>query len=206
MFVQGRIEDRCAGSLLALLAHQPSDQLAEHFWEEPDALGADGAIGLTVELARRFSLHVEGIPLLYNLMLAERHRDVCGDPEDWVGGYIESCGAWADREAGEEDHFDLGAFCALVERSGTRVKGAQRAFLQAWTNRLAEIGPESVTTDDFLRTLVADRERVLKGRDRARLLNSERLVDWGGSSGVGRMDFNWFRARQMLAELHEGLS
>ena len=189
VFVQGLIEDRCSGSLLALLARQPSDQLAEHFWEEPDALGAGGAIGLTVELARRFSLHVEGIPLLYNLMLAERHGDVCGDPEDWVGGYMESCAAWADREAGEEDHFDLDALCALVERSGTRVKGAQRAFLQAWTNRLAEIGPESVAADDFLRTLVADRERVLKGRDRARLLNTERLVDWGGSSGVGRMDF-----------------
>ena len=205
-FVQGRIEDRCAGSLLAVLARNPSDQMAEHFWEEPDAVGAEGSVGLTVELARRFSLHVEGMPLLYNLMLAERRRDLFGDPEDWVSSYRESCSAWADREASEEDHFDLEGLCALVEQSGTRVKGAQRDFLHRWTSRLAEVGPEGVSTDETLRTLVADRERILKGRHRARLVNSERLVDWGGSSGVGRMDFNWSRARAFLAELYEGLN
>lgn len=204
-FIQGRIEDRCAGTLLARLASQPNGEMAEHFWEEPDALGASGTIASTVEIARRFSLHVEGMPLLYNLMLAERRRDLFGDPEDWVAAYSDSCREWGQREASEEHQFDLEALCALVERAGARVNAAQRTFLRVWTNRLAQVGPENASKDDHLRSLIADRERVLKGRHRARLVNTNRLVDWGGRSGVGRMDFNWFRAREMLTELHRGL-
>ena len=205
-FIQGRIEEHCHGTLLAHLAGRPKAGMADHFWEEPEAVGAEGAIPDTVEVARRFSLHVEGMRFVYNLMLAERHKCRFGDPEDWVGQYSDACREWAGREAAETDQFDTQTLWTLVEKTGgTRVRPPQRAFVEAWTNRLAAIGPEEASTDDQIRTLITDRERVLKGRHRARLVNANRLVDWGGESGVGRMDFNWFRAREMLAELHRGL-
>src|SRR5690606_11045627 len=73
-FVQGRIEERCPRTLLAWLAREASANLADALWAEPAALDASDAITAIVELARRFSLHVEGAPLLYNLLLAElRH-------------------------------------------------------------------------------------------------------------------------------------
>ena len=179
--------------------------LADHFWEEPEALGAEERICSTVEVARRFSLHVEGMPLVYNLLLAERRRDVFGDDaKGLVERYTEACQEWAAREAGEDD-FDPWTLWTLVERRGTQVNMAQRRFVETWTARIVRVGPEKASTDGDIRALVADRERVLKGRQRARLANPNRLLDWSGESGVGRLDFNWFRAREMLAELYRGL-
>ena len=39
----------------------------------------------------------------------------------------------------------------------------------------------------------------------SRLANANRLLDWSGSVGVGRMGFRWFRVRQLLTDLHGGL-
>ena len=62
--------------MLAWLVRNGSDSPAENVWDDPDALRAPGSIGDTLELARRFSLHVAGVPLLYNLLVAERRREV----------------------------------------------------------------------------------------------------------------------------------
>ena len=204
-FLQGRIEERCAGTLLARLASRPKPGLAERFWEEPEALGAGGSIAATVEVARQFSLQVEGIRLVYNSMLARRRKDLFGDAEDWVGRYGELWSDWAERESSESERFDPEALWALVAARGTLVNGAQREFVDTWTARVARIGPEAMAEDPDIQTVIADRERRLKGRHRARLANSDRLLDWSGASDVGRMDFNWFRARTMLDELYEGL-
>ena len=204
-FLQGRVEETCAGTLLARLASRPKRGLAEHFWEEPDALGAGGHIASMVEVARRFSLEVEGMRLVYNLMLAQSRRELFEDGADWEDRYVDACAEWAERESSEGDPFEPSTLWTLIEARGTPVNSAQRDFVHAWTARLARVGPEEISTDLDVRALIADRERRLKGRDRARLANPNRLLDWTGESGVGRMDFNWSRARTMLAELHEGL-
>ena len=204
-FLQGRIEDSCAGTLLARLATRPKRVLADHFWEEPDAVGAGGQIASTVEIARRFSLLVEGMRLIYNLMLAEGRRDMVENAEDWVRRYADACAEWAVRESSEDAPFEPSTLWALIEARGLRVSSGQRDFIHAWTARLARVGPEAASTDTDMRTLIADRERRLKGRHRARLANPSRLLDWTGESGVGRMDFNWSQARAMLAELQDGL-
>ena len=68
-FLRGRLEESCAGTLLAWLARNGSDVPAETAWDDPDALRAPASVRETLELARRFSLHVEGMPLLYNLVV-----------------------------------------------------------------------------------------------------------------------------------------
>ena len=175
-----------------------------NYWDEPDAYGGKRSTADVVEVARRFSLHVEGMPLIYNLMLAERRRELFGDADDRIGRYTANCVEWAEREATEEA-FNPKVLWAILESRGTTVRPRQRTFVEAWTSRLAQIGPERVSTDHSVRAMIADRERALKGRQRARLVNDNRLLDWPGGSGVGRMDFNWFRARELLAELKKGL-
>lgn len=207
LFVQGRIEERCTGTLLAHLASRPKEHLADHFWEESEVLSANDRIRSNVEIARRFSLHVEGMPLIYNLLMAEKRRERFGEDADGlVEKYSEACREWAAREADEGADFESRTLWMLLESRGSPVNPVQRRFVETWANRIARIGPHRARTDDVLRTLIADRERVLKGRQRARLANTNRLVDWKGDSGVGRMDFNWFRAREMLGELYRGLS
>ena len=84
-FLRGRLEESCRGTLLAWLAREGSVTPAKSFWDDPHALRAPKRICLLIELARRFSLHVEGIPLLYNLLLA-RHRNA-EHGGDASGGY-----------------------------------------------------------------------------------------------------------------------
>ena len=61
-FLRGRLEERCAGTLLAWLARNGSTAPADHVWDDPDAQRAPVSVRDTVELARRFSLHVAGMP------------------------------------------------------------------------------------------------------------------------------------------------
>ncbi len=204
-FLQGRLEDRCAGTLLAWLAREGSDAPEEGcFWDDRAASMASTEICETIELARRFSLHVEGMPLLYNLLLAERlHTDHGGDDEP-VEQYRIALTEWAARELREEV-YDPASLWAFAASRGTRVPSRQLQFIESWSKRISEIPLNQITEDQSLRDLIANREWQLK-RERARLVNTGRLLDWNGAVGVGRMDFRWHRVRQLLFDLHQGLS
>ena len=205
-FLRGRVEERCAGTLLAWLVWNGSDSPAEDVWEDPDALRAPARIRETLELARRFSLHVEGVPLLYNVVVAERRRDVLASDEDEsIAKFRSDLAEWAAEEAGEERPFEPDALWELVVRRGGRPPYPQRLFVESWSRRIAELDPNRVADDDRLRRLIAERELSLKGA-RARLRNRNRLVDWAPGGGVGRMDFRWFRVRQFMIDLHRGLA
>ena len=112
---------------------------------------------------------------------------------------------WAAREADEDRPFEPDALWQLVVRRGGRLPYPQRLFIESWSRRIAELGPDRVADDDRLRTLVTERELRLKGA-RARLANRNRLMDWTPGVGVGRMDFRWFRVRQFMIDLHRGVA
>ena len=204
-FLRGRLEENCGGTLLAWLAREGSDALHDGgFWDDRAASQASAETRKTIELARRFSLHVEGMPLLYNLLLAERlHSDHGGDEEP-VDRYRAEFSEWATREAEEQD-YDPASLWAFAASRGARMPAPQHRFVESWSKRIAEIPPTRVTEDQSLRVLIANREQQLKGK-RARLVNTGRLLDWNGAVGVGRMDFRWHRVRQLLLDLHQGLS
>ena len=205
-FLQTRIQASCDKSLLAKLVANPRSDWSENLWDEPDAVGAMGDLGKTVKLACRFSLHVEGIPLLYNLMLAEeRSRRYDQDSENsqgWVEDYKERWGRWAEEEA-REAPFDGDELSVWLTGHG-HISRKQERFINAWTERLATIGPQNAKDDNQLRKVIAVREYELK-KGRSRFKNTKRLLHWRGRSGVGRIHFNWPQARQMLLDLHESL-
>lgn len=203
-FLQGRILERCSGTLLAWLAAEGSDAPAEELWEDPDAQRAPSACAGPLEIARRFSLHVEGMPLLYNLLLAERCVGRPGDDRgELVEGYRAQLDEWGQREAVEKP-YDIEELWQFVDGQPTRARPEQRRFVERWADRIREIGADRVAEDDVVRRLVANRESALKG-PRARLVNEARLLDWNGSVGVGRMGFRWSRVRTLLQDLHRGL-
>ena len=204
-FLRGRLEERCTGTLLAWLARNGSATPADSVWDDPDAQSAPAGIRSTVELARRFSLHVEGIPLLYNLVLAEhRHGTFGTDETDTIDEYRARLTEWIDREASESP-YEPDSLWELVARHGVRLPSPQRLFIERWSQRIAELDPGAVSDDALLKKLVRDRELHLKGA-RARFANPNRLVDWRPGTGVGRMDFRWVRVRRLLIDLHRGLT
>ena len=204
-FLQGRLEERCAGTLLAWLAREGSDAPADGcFWDDSAARHAPTDIRDKIELARRFSLHVEGMALLYNLLLAERFRAKHGGDDERIDDYRQEIAEWAAREAVEDSH-DPRALWSFAASRKVRVPGPQRLFVEAWSKRLADIDPATLPDDLELRSLIETRERRLKG-PRARLHNAARLLDWNGRVGVGRMDFRWHRVRRMLLDLQQGVA
>ena len=207
-FVRGRIEERCAGSMLSWLAAHPNAERPDSLWKDPDAMRAGGDLARTVELARRFSLHVEGLPLLYNLMLAEKKCGVFNDDDDdakdWVEAYTEEWSDWTQRES-QEAPFDSSVLWSWLANRYFRPLPAQRQFVDCWTKRVAEGNLYAAKDGHELRRLIENRERKLKG-PRARLANPKRLTRWKGRSGIGRMHFNWPVASQMLIDLHQGLT
>ena len=204
-FLRGRLEEQCSGTVLAWLARNGSDTPADSVWDDPDALRAPDSIRSTVELARRFSLHVEGMPLLYNLLVAERRSDALGtDDADAIDRYRTDLAEWRVREANEPP-YEPDVLWQLLARRGVRLRSAQRLFVERWAQRIAGLEPGAVSGDDSLRSLIYHRELRLKGA-RARLANANRLLDWQPGVGVGRMDFRWVRVRRLLIDLHRGMA
>ena len=204
-FLRGRLEERCAGTLLAWLACMGLDAPSDGcFWDGSAATEANEEIRDAIELARRFSLHVEAMPLLYNLLLAERRVSEHGGNDELVEQYRAELAEWAVREA-EEDRYDPIELWRFVTSRGVRLPSPQRRFVESWSKRLGEIAQDAIADDGSLRALVENRERQLKGR-RARLANPGRLLDWNGRVGIGRMNFRWHRVRQLLLDLHQGLA
>ncbi|MDE3259560.1 MAG: DUF6361 family protein [Gemmatimonadota bacterium] len=205
-FLLGRLQETCTGTLLAWLASNGTDSPAEDSWKDPEALRAPQSIRDTIELARRFSLHVEGMPLLYNLVVAERRRvELSSDEEERIDEFRAGLAEWAGREAEEAQPFDPDPLWELVARRGVRVPHHQRLFIEDWSRRIAELVPDMIADDPQLRATITQRESHLKGA-RARLTSRSRLMEWTPGVGVGRMDFRWVRVRQFLTDLHRGLA
>ena len=204
-FLLGRILERCGDTTLAWLAQEGSNALADTLWDEAAIGHAPADIRRLVELARRFSLHIQGAPLLYNLLLAEMRyasHSFDGDAA-LIDSYRVELAEWAALEA-EEQPFDPDRLWALVMRQGGRLKDPQRRFVETWADAIREHGPEAVADSEELRHLIRRREQQLKGH-RARVINNGRLLDWSGRTGTGRMQFRWPNVRQLLVDLHYGL-
>lgn len=203
-FLRGRLEETCRGTLLAWLAREGSENLADDFWDDPVVQRASRRVLDLVELARRFSLHVEGLPLLYNLLLAGQRFEEQQSSEDEarIELYRTELAEWATREIAEAP-FSPPVLWQFISQTRARLMSPLQRFVEAWSGRVAEIGAANVTDDAELHRLVRLREQKLKG-GRARFTNRGRLLDWSGAVGLGRMSYRWFRVRQLMIDLHRG--
>ena len=218
------LQDRVAQSLpQALLAHLFRQVRAENageadgcrfVWQHPGYAGFAPEHKEQLEHARLFSEVIYGAPVLYNLLLARRvHAGTRAleraDGEEKVADYESRLAKWSR----ELDRSALAAwsvedFWATVARSA-RINHVTRAFVSAWVD-LVKAGVLDVqehgapADDSAAATLVRRREKALKGV-RSRFRNEKMLAEWGGGSGMGRMNYRWPVARRFLRELGEGL-
>ena len=204
------------GTLIARLVQErpagwtDADSMPPAPWA-PEILGllshrADGELRSLLDLAERFSLHIHGANLLYNLLLAE---ETSSDPErfrdDRVAHYRERLEDWADETAsqspfGPQDLLALGQLMAARRRNYT---DRTRTFLQSWCEESRT--PRAVADSKSARALIVQRERRVKqGRARLRPGNLKALNAWSGASGTARMLFRWGNVTTLLQDLYDG--
>ncbi|UEJ81845.1 DUF6361 family protein [Brachybacterium halotolerans subsp. kimchii] len=165
----------------------------------------DGELRTLLDLAERFSLHVHGANLLYNLRIAE---ETASDPErfrdDRVAHFRELLESWADETAASrpfdsEDLLALGQLMAARRRNFT---DRTRTFLESWCEQTRT--PHAVADSTTARHLITQRERLVKqGRARLRPGNLKALNAWSGASGAGRNLFRWPNVVTLLQDLYD---
>lgn len=168
---------------------------------------ADAELRSVVTLAERFSRHIHGASLLYNLLLAEAtSADADRFRDDRVAHYRDELQVWAEETSshpfGPDDLSALGQLMAARRRSYTP---GTRIFLERWSE-VSRI-PHTVADSKAARDLVIGREHAVK-KERARLRpgNLKALHAWSGASGAGRMLFRWGNVTQLLQDLYDGES
>ncbi len=201
-YLTDRIRNAAPHSLFAFLADLPGDAADVDFpWEHP-AVDTFPAAATAVMHAQNFSEAMHGATLLYNLILAELLKR-----QDWIDEYQAYLVQWADRIEEQKARFaawDLSEFWTIVIGANGRVPIPTRNFVDAWLSFVRSPQVSSVARDVAARTLVSNRERMLK-RGLARVDGGRALEMFQGAAGTRQIDYRWTATvRQMLADIQEG--
>lgn len=185
-----------------ICATKPAEQ-TEFPWVHPDMDSFPDLFKVRLEHARLFSEAMHGTGLLYNLMLAEERGNT-----EWIDDYRQRFTTWATLLVSQRDVFrrwQRQEFWAIVDSTRARVTLQTRRFVDVWLNlALGTPSPRSLAEHEGARTLVRERERVLK-RARARLGDPRALERWNGASGAGQLNYRWHRVRTIVADILRGL-
>ena len=203
-----RIEASVPGTLLAWLAATGAllNQDGAAPWEEPWVARAPTEIQRVVGHAHRFSAALHGAALLYNLLVAERYREIGLDQKgERVSEYRRALHQWADEldVLAAIESWQVGDFWEVVTAENMRIPPLTRSFVEKWI-AIARNGERADVASNILaRQLVSNRERQLKG-GRSRLVNERLLGEWTGASGAGRLTFRWDQIKVLLGDIVQG--
>lgn len=193
-FLTDRIATSCSGSLLAFLAIEKDSADCAQIWEHPGRAAFPEPMRRLVNHAERFSDLMFGAALLYNLMLAERRSR-----DDWIDGYRQKLYVWLDAlDTGRITDWNLDAFWDDTRHDNHTQTATLRRFVAAW--RSEALNPAGLVDRDSARTLIEQREQMLKGAH-SRFRNHSSLSHWRGASGAVRLSFRWPNARGYLKDL-----
>ncbi len=202
-YLRDRIMTRHPGTLLAALVFAPSRlSRASAPWDIAAGAidSAPAPVHEQIRHAKAFAELIHGAQLLYNLMLAQASRR---DAEiERYGGQL---GQWADHLVAEAEALaawdeERQRFWEIVREGNPRLRPRAQAFADQWFDLALSGDPRRLSADRGARALVADRERMLKGR-LARLANPTALEAWGGASGSEQLLFRWPQARTLVEDI-----
>jgi hypothetical protein len=204
-FIQERIMATHPSSLLAHLAYSYSGVSSAYPWEYSGSLTS--LLSGQLEHARLFSLVMFGASILYNIMLAELFSSR-GYGDHGLSSKIELFQSWSASVALEIDVLrswfsSLDSFWNVISDQPHIVSPATRRFVSLWCSLV--VGGGSLLYSDSARELVRSREILKKGSNRSRFMNMAALRQWGGASGMYRMDFRWGIVKVLLSDLFAGL-
>jgi hypothetical protein len=203
-YLAERIKISVPSSLLSYLIDTGYDAPPVRFvWEHP-AL-AEFPVGHRDRIihARNFSVAIHGSALLYNLMLAELVKS-----DERIDEYRGALQDWANRLT--DLHTDLAQwdrrhFWEIIAASGSTITLLTHHFIDAWLDFACMSGAAATAADSSaMRTLIHERERQLK-HQQARLDNLRAREQWNGAAGTGQLDYRWFRAQQLIADIQTAL-
>lgn len=146
--------------------------------------------------ASRFSLAINGAPLLYNLMLSREAKNTDRQEE-----FEARLADWAAEVEGARDlkGWSRDAFWDVVRASPARFSPVTQGFVDDWLD-VALSDPSEVPRSRRLHDLVLARERQVKGA-RARLVNPEALRLWGGDAGTTRLNYRWDNVKRIVGDV-----
>lgn len=196
-FLTGRVVSTYPESYLAYLFRNRAYQEVEFPWQHPDVPKVPNAIRDVLSHARRFSVLMFGAVALYNIMLAE-----AAERDDRIGDHRESFRSWqSELDRAELEDGMLTTLWSTVQHPNHRITPQTMRFVADWLRLAGEAG-EHLADNKQARTLIRAREIALKG-PRARLTNPVALGQWGGASGLVRLDYRWRIVRGYLKDLHD---
>ena len=174
-------------------------------WDDPEVKAATGQIRDAVDQARRFSVAMHGAALLYNVLLAERAGQLgLAQHEGKRDAFADDLDQWhGEVQASDLVAWDLNQLWALVAEQGRPVSPHTRAFVEQWVDLARDRQSRGLVNHEYARTLVTERELRQK-RGQARLRNDKLMQQWGGASGIGRLNFRWPVVARLLNDIADG--
>ena len=210
-WLHDRVLDGAPGTVIAhLMDHAPLKE-SRSPWSDPGVRSVEGAAAELLRNAEAFSTAMHGASLLYNLLLAEEYERHI--PEERrkhpaaVDQYRDELAAWAARaDQARIADWDIGSLWRWVfgVAKAPVAPGSER-FISDWVAHIQGNDPHSIADDSVARKVVRDRERRQKGA-LARLGNPKRLSAWSGAAGAGALTFRWSTVRNIVLDIHAGLS
>ena len=207
-YLRERFVTKAEGSMLAWALQHPADLQGRNApWEHPRIEEASTALRDTVTHGERFSTLMYGAVLVYNAAMAElaasRGHQQPTLAEEYHASYLE----WAEQEIeprlGALRSWDRGELWRLVAELLRGRLGSTRDFSERWMSTVLA-DPKAAIDDSAVRSLVASRERQMKGQ-LARLHNPRALERWNGRSGVYHLTYRWGQGRTVLQDIAKGL-
>ncbi len=202
-YLQERMQQAHPDSLLAWLMLHPRQVDVSYPWLHPD-LGAFSKINQDIlKHAELFSQVMHGASILYNVLLAE-----LSGREQVLEEHTDRISKWQVQFQENEDEIaawvrDLKPFWRLIDTGRYNVGARTRDFIEDWCDCVLETHGR-ILDDDSARRLVQRREQEKK-RANSRFLNARALDQWGGKSGIERLNFRWNTARAFIDDIVETL-
>ena len=176
-------------------------------WEHPRIDDAPPPLRRLVEVGRRFSLLMYGATLVYNAALAELSAGRNLRDDALAHEYHDAYAVWVEQRIRPElDALRVWERAELWTAVDEMLRGRvarTRDFAERWMAAVLA-DPTRAFDDPAVRSLIASRERAMKGQ-LARLHNDRALERWGGRSGVYELTYRWGQGRTVLSDIAAGL-
>ena len=202
-----RIVDAVPDTLLQFLVAKGNRRSTSvpYAWEDVVAMATTGVVRDALDEARRFAVAMHGAALLYNVLLAERAEELgLSLHEGSRDHFAAQLDDWhREVEASDLGGWNLDQLWALVEKQGRPAAGRTRAFVASWVDLARKPNSHGIVENSAARALVRNREVHQKGIQ-ARLKNDRLMLQWGGASGSGRLNFRWPVVVRLLNDIAAG--
>lgn len=202
-----QVAEKSKDSLLAILVNEVQknlnfyNQLSETPFEELDNLpfykDMCDEIKWVYQAAKSFSFIIKGAHIRYNYILFRKAGyEIDAMEEEWT--------QWL----AQLKEFDFNMFDVKHIYNKLKIHHKDvRYFVTRWVEVCQDI--ENVH-DEQIDKLIIDREKLIKGKTRAKLINAkkyceEKQIQSGQQVGINKLDYRWENVKRHIEDITEGL-